>query len=271
MENLGPELTEEEKNAVRSLRAATVNIKGVEKFSMLDLAQYYIISKDVAKAIDRIAHVIAFERQYAEGRHLQDLSITNPVNVAILSSFIRPAGRDHEGRTVLFLDYASFHPRKFETPEQWTDLVQAIMVWCSAACSDIEEVRRGCVVVVNMEGFGWSNFSLEMERRAAILYQDGLPLRLKAIYLLRPPLLVHAVIAACKVFLKQKLRERLCLVRSLEALHAFVPPESLPTCIGGTYNEYDTLEAWVAARGEVRRKALLDCEAAVNKEASDRS
>ena len=51
---------------------------------------------------------------------------------------------------------------------------------------DIASTRRGIVFCANLDGFGWSNFSLQLEKAFSGLYQEGYPVRLGAMLMVDP-------------------------------------------------------------------------------------
>jgi len=76
----------------------------------------------------------------------------------------------------------------------------------------------------------------------AMIIQDKIPLRLKAIHVLFQPFYFNAMYAVFKPFLKKKLRKRIFMHGSdMESLHQHIDPEHLPCEWGGERPPFSSL------------------------------
>ncbi|CAN8026931.1 unnamed protein product, partial [Ixodes persulcatus] len=66
------------------------------------------------------------------------------------------------------------------------------------------------------------------------------PIRLKAIYIINNPPIFEVIYSIVKLFLKQKLVDRIHFIgRDYEKLHELIPREQLPEEYGGTLSNCD--------------------------------
>jgi hypothetical protein len=65
---------------------------------------------------------------------------------------------------------------------------------------------------------GWHNFSLKMEEKAACIYQDCYPIKIKGMVLVNSPWIVNAMVRLVKVFLKKKLSDRIINVNQQDLI-----------------------------------------------------
>jgi hypothetical protein len=110
-----------------------------------------------------------------------------------------------------------------------------------------EALREGIVFLGNTSGVGWANFSREIESVILDCVQHRMPVRIRHIYVVNPPWFINAVFAIISLFLtaKTKAKRRLennpflqfnpCRVVSQAQLQELLPPASIPTELGGTF------------------------------------
>mmetsp|Transcript_15274 Transcript_15274/g.23938 ORF Transcript_15274/g.23938 Transcript_15274/m.23938 type:complete len:124 (+) Transcript_15274:146-517(+) len=95
------------------------------------------------------------------------------------------------------------------------------------------------IFVSSAKNMGWKNFSMELEREFAWMYQTGYPIKMKAMILFKSHAIVRAIIKICKVFLTKKIQKRILVVNKSDELLGIVPAASLPdnTAIGKVTQE----------------------------------
>ena len=103
-------------------------------------------------------------------------------------------------------------------------------------------------MITQCKGMGWKNFSLELEHRAAVLYQDAIPCRFAAMPCVNAGPILRAMLALCKVFLKKKLSARIFSCKPEELMSKYgYSPDALPPLLGGTCTT-PTYEDWAKAQ-----------------------
>jgi len=111
------------------------------------------------------------------------------------------------------------------------------LVLADALTSDLDTLRNGVVLLLDMNGLNSSNFSFELEKVFITAFQEAYPLRIKHFIIVNAPLLVRGVINCAKPFMKAKMRERIVSVKTGNALWNLVDKSQVPSCAGGTFDE----------------------------------
>eukprot|EP00961_Rhodomonas_salina_P178070 2401609-Rhodomonas_salina.2 len=217
-----------------------------------ELAAYAILGKgNTKKAMNRLLKMRKIE---AENKvDSIDTATAGQVSEKGSPGCFLCSGRDGLGRPSWFLDYAAFKPSGFHNEYEWNCLIKTSLDTFDALTTTIKEIREGCVMLAACKGMGWQNFSFEMEKRFSAIYQDGYPIRIKAIYLTDPPVIISAIIKLCRVFMKKKMADRLVTCSAADMAAGKVGnflPDQLPPAMGGSWTE--SVDAWVE-RGLKRR------------------
>merc|ERR1712013_205339 len=84
-----------------------------------------------------------------------------------------------------------------------------------------------------MTNSSYANFDFDLAMKVLHLLKGGYPARLKAVYILCAPLWFRTSMAVLSTFLRDKIRDRVELVKSHEELHSRLPKDILPQDIGG--------------------------------------
>mmetsp|Transcript_48875 Transcript_48875/g.122137 ORF Transcript_48875/g.122137 Transcript_48875/m.122137 type:complete len:199 (-) Transcript_48875:462-1058(-) len=162
-----------------------------------ELACYAIVSKgNTQKGIARMKKIRQLQKE--EGLEQVDVEEAWDWMDKTLPGCCQAGGVDAEGRTTLFMDYAAFHPGNIKTPRDWALMMVAFFDLFDCMSATLDDVRKGCGFVAQCQGMGFSNFSLEMEKRFAQVYQDGYPMKFKLIMMINPPTIINAIISICK-------------------------------------------------------------------------
>uniref|UniRef100_A0A6U4Y0N7 CRAL-TRIO domain-containing protein n=2 Tax=Hemiselmis andersenii TaxID=464988 RepID=A0A6U4Y0N7_HEMAN len=229
---------------LEACKAENVHVKG--KF---EAACYVIVSKgDIKKAMTRLKKIRRIESE--EGLDQVDVQESWDFLDKQQPGCMQAVGLDDEGRVTMYMDYAAFHPGNIKTPQDWKYMMKAFFNLFDCMTATIEDVRKGTSFVAQCKGMGFSNFSLEIEKRFSHVYQDGYPMKFKLIMMVDPPTIINAIINLCKVFLSKKLMDRMKCVTSAD-VSKHISEDKLPVSYGGTNKE--TVREWVARRAAVRK------------------
>lgn len=151
----------------------------------------------------------AFRKQYKieKGKSGEEaIKLLKDTN-EMFPGFLGSIGVDNFGRIVQLCEYKFFDPTKLKGEEEWRTMFGAFYYMFQAMQADVESIRSGVVFAADCKGMGWSNFSFEVEKRAAEFYQDAYPIRMKHIYFLDAPKIINIMIDIVKVFLSKKIKD----------------------------------------------------------------
>lgn len=233
------DITEEERDWALAIKEALTkeDTELAEKISDLEYVEHAIIAKDkVAKALKRMKRLEVFRKEHgisSEATAEDAVQIIQKFEAScpgMLSSY----GKLEGGEYLTTFNYENFLPANFTQPEDWKNCFAAFYYLFDAMQPDLEAVRAGIVIVCEAEGLGWKNFSLEMEKHAAHLYQDAYPIRIQKMIMLHSPTVFKAMYALCKPFLSKKVKEAIDLSGKLEAVQENYPKTVLGTDHGGS-------------------------------------
>jgi len=245
-------LTAEEAQWSRALKDALAAEGVVPPDSDFEIATFAIIGKgDLTKSVERVKKYNEVVRaQYAHTPE-EGLRAVGFLNRKWPGCMLAGAA-DAAGRPMIVCDVNPYVPAQLEGEAEWRAFFLEFVVLLEACTSDLDDCRNGCIFITQCEGMGWKNFSLEVEKRAAVLYQDAIPCRYHSLPMVNAGKILRVCIRICKAFLKQKLADRLivCKQERLFDEHGF-DRASLPPLLGGTFG--GRYEDWMA--GQLKRRA----------------
>ncbi|XP_040074138.1 alpha-tocopherol transfer protein-like isoform X1 [Ixodes scapularis] len=147
--------------------------------------------------------------------------------------------RDHLGRLVGVLKSGAWNPEVCSLNEVFRTGV-VVGEYCLL---DERTQIAGVVGIVDLKGLGFEHvrhYTPSVIKTSIQLCQDCYPMRLKAIYIVNNPPIFEVIYSIAKLFLKQKLVDRIHFIgRDYEKLYELIPRERLPEEYGGTLNNYD--------------------------------
>ncbi|KAM7292883.1 alpha-tocopherol transfer protein-like isoform X1 [Ixodes scapularis] len=155
-----------------------------------------------------------------------------------------PEERDHLGRLVVILKSGAWDPEVCSLNE----VIRVGAVVGEYGLLDEKTQVAGVVVILDLKGLGLKqvrHYTPSVIKTFLQLFQDCYPMRVKEIYIANNPPIFEAVYSFAKLFLKQKLVDRVHFIgRDYEKLHELIPRERLPEEYGGTLNncDYDAFE-----------------------------
>uniref|UniRef100_A0AAY4A7M7 Tyrosine-protein phosphatase non-receptor type 9 n=1 Tax=Denticeps clupeoides TaxID=299321 RepID=A0AAY4A7M7_9TELE len=153
-----------------------------------------------------------------------------PLRTELLSGkFTVLPGRDAKG-AALALFTARFHRPDLTSHKA---VLQAIIYQLDKAIESIQTQRDGLVFIYDMTSSTYANFDYELCVKILNLLKGAFPARLKCVFIVSSPLWFRAPFAVLRLFVREKLRERVCTVKANE-LASHIPVSSLPDHLGGT-------------------------------------
>ncbi|XP_068178773.1 tyrosine-protein phosphatase non-receptor type 9 isoform X2 [Antennarius striatus] len=201
-----------------------------------------------------------------------------PLRSELLSGkFTVLPGRDAKG-AALALFTARLHRPDVTTHKA---VLQAIIYQLDKAIECVQTQRDGLIFIYDMTNSSYGNFDYELCVKILNLLKGAFPARLKCVFIVSSPLWFRAPFAVLRLFVREKLRERVCTVRAHE-LASHIPVSSLPEHLGGT-SQYSHV-AWIqfcvnihanTVRGNTQEHDTHDCVGSLlhsyNLECSDTS
>uniref|UniRef100_A0A8C5BYT4 Tyrosine-protein phosphatase non-receptor type 9 n=1 Tax=Gadus morhua TaxID=8049 RepID=A0A8C5BYT4_GADMO len=138
-------------------------------------------------------------------------------------------GRDAKG-AALALFTARLHRPDVTTHKA---VLQAIIYQLDKAIESLQTQRDGLIFIYDMTNSSYGNFDYELCVKILDLLKGAFPARLKCVFIVSSPLWFRAPFAVLRLFVREKLRERVCTVKAHE-LANHIPVPSLPEHLGGT-------------------------------------
>ncbi|KAI4874156.1 hypothetical protein NFI96_014080, partial [Prochilodus magdalenae] len=162
-----------------------------------------------------------------------------PLRTELLSGkFTVLPGRDAKG-AALALFTARLHRPDVTTHKA---VLQAIIYQLDKAIESIQTQRDGLIFIYDMTNSTYANFDYELCVKILNLLKGAFPARLKCVFIVSSPLWFRAPFAVLRLFVREKLRERVCTVKAHE-LANHIPISSLPEHLGGS-SQYSHI-AWI--------------------------
>ncbi|KAF2349281.1 CRAL-TRIO lipid binding domain, partial [Trinorchestia longiramus] len=162
-------------------------------------------------------------------------------------------GHDSRGRKVIIVRSTGYDPNKFSIDEvmRSSDFIGSVMAE--------EEEQWSVTGVVQVVDIGGAVAAHAMQltpafvKKAMTIWQDGYPMRPKALHYINTPQSFDTVFNIFKSFMKEKMRKRVLVHGSdLSSLHQYIPPSMLPKEYGGTNGTVDDIARHWVKRVEAR-------------------
>ncbi|KAG7487213.1 tyrosine-protein phosphatase non-receptor type 9-like [Solea senegalensis] len=191
---------------------------------------------DVSRAIDLF-------QAYKNTRIKEGIININPDEEPLRSELLSGKftvlpGRDAKG-AALALFTARLHRSDVTTHKA---VLQAIIYQLDKAIESLQTQRDGLIFIYDMTNSSYGNFDYELCVKILNLLKGAFPARLKCVFIVSSPLWFRAPFAVLRLFVREKLRERVCTVKAHE-LANHIPVSSLPEHLGGT-SQYSHV-AWI--------------------------
>uniref|UniRef100_A0A673C841 protein-tyrosine-phosphatase n=1 Tax=Sphaeramia orbicularis TaxID=375764 RepID=A0A673C841_9TELE len=178
---------------------------------------------DVSRAIDLF-------QAYKNTRIKEGIININPDEEPLRSELLSGKftvlpGRDAKG-AALALFTARLHRPDVTTHKA---VLQAIIYQLDKAIESVQTQRDGLIFIYDMTNSSYGNFDYELCVKILNLLKGAFPARLKCVFIVSSPLWFRAPFAVLRLFVREKLRERVCTVKAheLEGVPP-LPQKSLP-------------------------------------------
>ncbi|XP_049575717.1 tyrosine-protein phosphatase non-receptor type 9 [Syngnathus scovelli] len=212
---------------------------------------------DVSRAVDLL-------QAYKNTRIKEGIININPNEEPLRSELLSGKftvlpGRDANG-AALALFTARLHRRDVSTHKA---VLQVIIYQLDKAIDSVQTQRDGLVFIYDMTNSTYGDFDYELCVKILNLLKGAFPARLKCVFIVSSPLWFRAPFAVLRLFVREKLRERVCTVKAHE-LASHIPVSSLPEHLGGTsqYNHVAWIQSCINANimeGDTQVHDTHDC------------
>jgi len=167
----------------------------------------------------------------------------------VFSNLSGIGGYEQEGRRIYCLNFGIIPVQSVLA--QFPVFSKAMNILWDSLAINITEIRAGVCFVGNFEGFSAGNWSLKLFMRFMQMWQDKYPVRVRRLYLVDTPVYFWVVAKVVMSFTSKKFKERFKFV-SREELVKVLPLASLPTCLGGSFDEDLQFVPWIVNRLQQR-------------------
>ncbi|XP_074863028.1 tyrosine-protein phosphatase non-receptor type 9 isoform X2 [Carettochelys insculpta] len=137
--------------------------------------------------------------------------------------------RDPSGASIALFTAKLHHPSKSVQHV----VLQALFYLLDRAVESFETQRNGLVFIYDMAGSHYTNFELDLSKKILNLLKGAFPARLKKVFIVGAPMWFRVPYSIISLLLKEKLRERVQMVKMSE-LKEHLPRECLPEYLGGS-------------------------------------
>uniref|UniRef100_A0A3B3C349 Tyrosine-protein phosphatase non-receptor type 9 n=1 Tax=Oryzias melastigma TaxID=30732 RepID=A0A3B3C349_ORYME len=134
-------------------------------------------------------------------------------------------------------------------------VLQAIIYQLDKAIESVQTQRDGLIFIYDMTNSTYGNFDYELCVKILNLLKGAFPARLKCVFIVSSPLWFRAPFAVLRLFVREKLRERVCTVKAHELI-SHIPVSSLPEHLGGT-SQYSHV-AWIQSCVNMQTNTIQD-------------
>ncbi|XP_078722425.1 alpha-tocopherol transfer protein-like [Lampetra fluviatilis] len=163
-------------------------------------------------------------------------SVRHVLEAGVVTALPQP---DAQGRRIIVLRPGLWNPAVAPA----TDMLRVLYMTLEMLVRQEETQVCGLVVLADYAGLGLahaSHLGPAFARRVATVLQDAFPVRVKAVNIFNEPIIMKAIFAIVKPFLKEKLQKRYYFHGSdLSSLHRSLPPGVLPNEYGGAAGPLD--------------------------------
>ncbi|KAF1386528.1 hypothetical protein PFLUV_G00095790 [Perca fluviatilis] len=136
--------------------------------------------------------------------------------------------RDPSGASIALYTAKLHHPNKTGNHV----VLQALFYLLDRAVESFETQRNGLVFIYDMAGSNYTNFELDLSKKILNLLKGAFPARLKKVLIVGAPVWFRVPYNLLSLLLKEKLRERVQMVKMAE-LRQHLPRDCLPQHLGG--------------------------------------
>jgi len=145
-----------------------------------------------------------------------------------------PGTRSREGNAILYCKLAKLIPS--ELGKDYLKTIVDFIIWNNSIGTFLDGIdfhRNGLIFICDLEGVGWKNIDIALQRKVNNAMMDNFPLRIHKVLLINPPSIIGAIIGCIRVFVKKKIMDRIQTISSFNELLNFIDEDNLWNEFGG--------------------------------------
>ncbi|XP_076254583.1 protein tyrosine phosphatase Meg2 isoform X2 [Rhynchophorus ferrugineus] len=225
-------LTQEEENATKEF-IERVNSKFKRKFGNTPVSWSTAVRFLYARKFDVNRAVSLFE-QHEATRQREGLNKFDPLKEPLRSELLTgkftvlPKRDGNDAAIAVF----TAHKHVPENSNHQTTL-QGVVYQLDVALQNPLTQKSGIVFIYDMSNSKYSNFDYDLSQKILTMLKGGYPAKLKKVLIVTAPLWFKAPFKILRLFVRDKLRERVYTVSAVQLL-AHIPRDSLPAQLGGS-------------------------------------
>ncbi|XP_028922195.1 tyrosine-protein phosphatase non-receptor type 9 [Ornithorhynchus anatinus] len=228
--DMAPELSPDEEQATKQF-LEEIN-KWTVQYNVSPLSWNVAVKFLMARKFD-VLRAIELFHSYRETRLREGIvklrPHEDPLRSELLSGkFTILNVRDPSGASIALFTARLHHPNKSVQHV----VLQALFYMLDRAVESYETQRNGLVFIYDMGGSHYTNFELDLSKKILNLLKGAFPARLKKVLIVGAPMWFRVPYSIISLLLKEKLRERVQMVKTSE-LPQHLPRECLPEGLGG--------------------------------------
>ena len=157
-----------------------------------------------------------------------------------------PGVRDVDGNLVLYMKPALYTPKK----DSLDELMRSLIYLLQRMTEDEHCATVGLTFMANMEGWGWSNWSVNYARNFFNVMMGRFPQRVRRFLIVNPPGWFGAVWAMIRQMISSEFAAKVAMPKR-EGVTEFLAEDALPTVMGGKVDYSDQLQKFIRHRYKV--------------------
>lgn len=227
------------KRAVEEDPTLSKNSSAISDFELL---QHSIVAKgNTEKALRRIKRLFRFKEKYGilgDGSYEQGLRDVVAFENT-LPDFTLGCAMAKDGTQVLSFDFSRYKVRRLESNEACAICMRAFFYSLQCCSANLEMIRNGVRLLGDFGGLSWDNFSVTAEKRAAELYSDCYPMRMKEMIMMDANPLIRIFYGVLKLFLSKKVAQTFKFPKNRDQHlkhESNCGLDAIPTCWGGNHS-----------------------------------
>jgi len=117
-----------------------------------------------------------------------------------------PGARSKDGNSILYCKLGRMVPS--ELGKNYLKTIIEFIIWNNSIGTFLDGLdyhRNGLIFIADLQGVGWKNIDISLQRKVNSAMMDNFPLRISKVLIMNPPSIINAVISCARVFVKKKL------------------------------------------------------------------
>jgi hypothetical protein len=146
---------------------------------------------------------------------------------------IIPGSRSKDGNAIVYCKLARLIPG--DMGKNYVKTIIDYVIWNNCVGTFLDGIdfhRNGLIFVADLQGVGWKNIDISLQRKMNSALMDNFPLRIQKVLLINPPSIIQAIMGIVRVFIKKKIMDRIQIIQQ-EDLTNYIDADSLWSEFGG--------------------------------------